>query len=134
MFRAKRAGPRWPAPSGSISCAPSRWAAQAFARALEDRHCAVVLPPELDIVCPFPRLASASAISERCERAFDSLANAGWHVAKLRLQTDWLLRTHPSIERDRDAVTTLRMVLMKPGHAAIVDELAAAVSQHLSAS
>jgi hypothetical protein len=71
-------------------------------------------------------------ISERCERAFDSLAQAGWHVAKLRLQTDWLRRTHPAVERDSDALTTLRMVLMKPGHAPIVDELAAAVSEHLA--
>jgi glutamate/tyrosine decarboxylase-like PLP-dependent enzyme len=112
--------------------AASRGAAQAFARALDDRDCSVVVPPELDIVCPFPRLARASAITERCERAFDSLAQAGWHVAKLRLQTDWLRRTHPAIERDSDALTTLRMVLMKPAHAPIVDELAAAVSEHLA--
>jgi glutamate/tyrosine decarboxylase-like PLP-dependent enzyme len=112
--------------------AASRRAAQTFARALDDRDCSVVVPPELDIVCPFPRLARACAITERCERAFDSLAQAGWHVAKLRLQTDWLRRTHPAVERDSDALTTLRMVLMKPGHAPIVDELAAAVSEHLA--
>ena len=111
--------------------AASRGAAQAFARALEDRDCSVVVAPELDIVCPFPRLARASQISEHCERAFDSLAQAGWHVAKLRLQTDWLLRSHPAIERDSDTITTLRTVLMKPSHAAIVDELASAIRNGL---
>ena len=112
--------------------APSRRAAQAFARALEDRDCSVVVAPELDIVCPFPRLAGARAISESCERAFDSLAQAGWHVAKLQLRTDWLRRTHPGVEPDSDTLTTLRMVLMKPTHAPIVDELAAAVCEHLT--
>jgi glutamate/tyrosine decarboxylase-like PLP-dependent enzyme len=112
--------------------AASRGAAQTFARALEDRNCTVVVAPELDIVCPFPRLARASQISERCEAAFDSLAQAGWHVAKLRLQTDWLLRSHPAIERDSDTTTTLRMVLMKPTHAAIVDELANAIRDSLA--
>jgi glutamate/tyrosine decarboxylase-like PLP-dependent enzyme len=112
--------------------AASRRAAQAFARALADRDCSVVVAPELDIVCPFPRLARASQISERCERAFASLAQAGWHVAKLRLQTDWLLRTHPAIERDSDTTTTLRSVLMKPTHAAIVDELATAIRDSLA--
>jgi glutamate/tyrosine decarboxylase-like PLP-dependent enzyme len=111
--------------------AASRGAAQVFARALEDRDCSVVVAPELDIVCPFPRLTRASQISERCERAFDSLAQAGWHVAKLRLQTDWLLRSHPAIERDSDTTTTLRAVLMKPTHAAIVDELASAIRDSL---
>jgi glutamate/tyrosine decarboxylase-like PLP-dependent enzyme len=112
--------------------APSRWAAQAYTAALEDRGCAVVVAPELDIVCPFPPLARTSEITRRCELAFDSLAQAGWHVAKLRVASDWLLRSHPAIERDSDEVTTLRMVLMKPGHAMIVDELAAAVCEHLA--
>ena len=112
--------------------AHSRRAAQAYAGALADRGCAVVVAPELDIVCPFPPLARTSEIASRCELAFDSLAQAGWHVAKLRVASDWLLRSHPAIERDSDEVTTLRMVLMKPGHAAIVDELAAAVCEHLN--
>jgi glutamate/tyrosine decarboxylase-like PLP-dependent enzyme len=112
--------------------APSRRAAQAFARALDDRDCSVVVAPELDIVCPFPRLTRARDISESCERAFDSLAQTGWHVAKLRLRTDWLRRTHPEVERDSDALTTLRMVLMKPTHAPIVDALADAVCEHLT--
>jgi glutamate/tyrosine decarboxylase-like PLP-dependent enzyme len=111
--------------------AATRDAAQKLARALEDTEVAVVLEPDLDIICPFPRLARASQISARCEQAFDSLAAGGWHAAKLRLQTDWLRQRHPWIECDADTVTTLRMVLMKPAHADIVDELAAVVREHL---
>lgn len=111
--------------------AATRSAAQELARALEDTEVAVVLEPDLDILCPFPRLARASQISARCEQAFASLAAAGWHVAKLRLNTEWLRQRHPWIECDAATVTSLRMVLMKPAHADIVDELAAVVREHL---
>jgi len=90
------------------------------------------VPPALDIVCPFPRLERASQISAACERAFDRLADDGWHAAKLRVATDWLRRTHPQIEADAVEVTTLRMVLMKPEHLQIVDELASALRDHLA--
>jgi glutamate/tyrosine decarboxylase-like PLP-dependent enzyme len=112
--------------------AASRSAAQRLAVALAQDQLAVVAAPELDIVCPFPRLASAAQISTRSERAFDSLAQAGWHAAKIRLQTAWLRRSHPEIEGDADQVTTLRLVLMKPSHAAIVDQLAGVLREHLA--
>jgi glutamate/tyrosine decarboxylase-like PLP-dependent enzyme len=111
--------------------AASRDAAQRLTGALRERELAVVLAPELDIVCPFAPLARASQIGERCERAFDALAGDGWHVAKLRLDADWLRLTHPHVEPDADQVTTLRLVLMKPAHAAIVEELADALRAHL---
>jgi len=91
----------------------------------------VVVAPELDIVCVFPRLERASAIGERCEQAFGSLAHAGWHTAKLTAETAWLRRSHPWIEPDAEALTVLRMVLMKPAHADVLDELAAVLRQHL---
>ena len=114
--------------------AATRSAAQQLASAFEDTEVAVVLAPDLDIICPFPRLARASQITARCERAFDSLAAAGWHAAKLRVQTAWLTQRHPWIECDADEVTTLRMVLMKPAHAGIVDELASVVREHLASA
>ena len=115
---------------GAHLAAP-RGAAIDLTAALTDTDVAVVTEPELDIVCPFPRLSRASQISERCEAAFDSLANAGWHVAKLRLDTRWLRLSHPGVDLDADEVTTLRMVLMKPAHANIVTELAEVVREHL---
>jgi len=112
--------------------AASRAAAQHLAAALSDAGLDLVVAPELDIVCPLPRLLSAAQISERCELAFDSLAQAGWHAAKLRVQTAWLRRTHPQIEPDADQLTTLRLVLMKPAHAGIVDQLSGVLREHLT--
>jgi len=112
--------------------APARAAAQRLARALDGSPLALVTEPELDIVCPFPRAATASQISARCEAAFDTLAQDGWHAAKLRVEVAWLRRRHPWIEPDADTVTTLRLVLMKPSHLAVVDELAAVLREHLA--
>jgi glutamate/tyrosine decarboxylase-like PLP-dependent enzyme len=112
--------------------APGRAAALALARLLEPTALTLVTSPDLDIVCPFPRLGRASQISAACERAFDGLAGDGWHAAKLRVETGWLARSHPQIEADAAEVTTLRMVLMKPEHLDVVEELAAALGEHLA--
>ena len=111
--------------------AESRSAATSVASALEGSGVELVVEPQLDIVCPFPHLARASEITARCEAAFDSLARAGWHAAKLRVATGWLRRRHAWIEADSAEVTTLRMVLMKPSHAAIAAELVAVLREHL---
>jgi hypothetical protein len=55
-------------------------------------------------------------------------------VAKLRVGTAWLRRTHPWVDADADDVTTLRLVLMKPTHREIADELARALEAHLVSS
>jgi glutamate/tyrosine decarboxylase-like PLP-dependent enzyme len=113
--------------------AGARAAALALARALaRSDQVALVVEPELDIVCPFPRLKRASEISARCDLAFDSLAAAGWHVAKLRCDSSWLRRRHPWIEVDEERVTTLRCALMKPEHLELAEEIAAALVQHLA--
>ena len=79
-----------------------------------------------------PRSARASQISAACERAFDALAHDGWHAAKLRIATSWLRRRHPTIADDAAQVTTLRLVLMKPEHLGVVDELALALEASLA--
>jgi glutamate/tyrosine decarboxylase-like PLP-dependent enzyme len=102
-------------------------AARAAALALADRlggRLELVVEPELDIICAFPRSASAAAITEASEHAFTTLAGAGWHVAKLRVETEWLRRSHPWVEPDVRTTTVLRLCLMKPEHLAVVDELA----------
>jgi glutamate/tyrosine decarboxylase-like PLP-dependent enzyme len=94
--------------------AAARSAALELAALLKaDERTELVVEPELDIVCVLPTADRASA-----DRAFDTLAADGWHVAKLRL----------------DARTTaLRCCLMKAEHAAVVPELAAALAEHLAA-
>jgi hypothetical protein len=103
--------------------AAARAAGLALADAVRD-DLELVVEPELDIVCPFPGYPSASAISAACERAFETLASSGWHVAKLRLETEWLRRSRPWIDADAETTTVLRLCLLKPEHLAVVDELA----------
>ena len=111
----------------------ARRAGRALAAAVEaEERLAVVVEPELDIVCPFARAPSASAISATSERAFDALAEQGWHVAKLRLDTAWLRRRHGWIEADEESTTVLRCCLMKPEHVDVADELAAALTAALA--
>jgi glutamate/tyrosine decarboxylase-like PLP-dependent enzyme len=84
----------------------------------------LVVEPELDIVCLFPGYPSAAAITDSTERAFETLAGTDWHVAKLRLDTEWLRRSHSWIEPDAPSTTVLRLCLIKPEHLGIVDDLA----------
>lgn len=112
---------------------PARAAALELAAALRrDGRAVPVLDPEVDIVCVLPRGSSAAAAGAAAERAFDTLAADGWHVAKLRVDTGWLRRRHPEVEADADAVTVLRCCLLKPEHAAIAGELATALADHLT--
>jgi glutamate/tyrosine decarboxylase-like PLP-dependent enzyme len=114
--------------------ASTRAAALAFAKGLASHDdVAMVVEPDLDIVCSFARLPTASAISASAERAFDALAEQGWHVAKLRLDTDWLRRGQPDIEADAPTVTVLRSTLMKPEHLDVAGELADATAAALTA-
>jgi glutamate/tyrosine decarboxylase-like PLP-dependent enzyme len=107
--------------------AGARAAALRVAEGLEGTGVALVVPPDLDIVCPFPAAGRASEISARCEAAFDALAADGWHVAKLRVDAAWLAAGHVGVVADADTVTTLRCCLMKPEHLAVADDLAGAL-------
>ena len=95
-------------------------------------HVATVVNAELDIVCSFAKLPTASAISASAERAFDTLAREGWHVAKLRLDTSWLRRRHPWIEADAPTVTVLRSCLLKKEHLDVATDLAEATAAALA--
>jgi len=111
-----------------------RAAALALASALARHSVALVVEPELDIVCCFAPRPRASQITAASVRAFDVLADEGWHVAKLQLDTRWLRRTHPHVEPDEPRVSVLRCCLMKDAHADVTDELAAALADALIAS
>lgn len=114
--------------------AGARAAALDVAAALQDdERTALVVDPQLDIVCVLPAGASARAAGAAAVRAFDTLAQSGWHVAKLRVATDWLRRRHPEIEPDAPTTTVLRCCLLKQEHAAVAPQLAAALAAHLAA-
>lgn len=113
--------------------ARARTAALDVAAALRaDGRTTLVVEPELDIVCVVPAGASARAASRAAARAFDTLADSGWHVAKLRVGTDWLRRGHPEIEPDAPTTTVLRCCLLKHEHADVAPQLATALADHLA--
>jgi glutamate/tyrosine decarboxylase-like PLP-dependent enzyme len=114
---------------GSV-LAGARAAALAFAEGAGE-ELPLVVPPDLDIVCPFPRLPRASEVTAACDAAFDRLAEQGWHLAKLRVGAEWLAARHPWLEPDAPDVTVLRSVLMKPEHLHVVDALLAAIRSAL---
>jgi glutamate/tyrosine decarboxylase-like PLP-dependent enzyme len=93
--------------------AAARSAALELAGLLDaDERTELVLEPELDIVC-----VRSATDPDAAERAFDTLAEDGWHVAKLRLD---------------DGTTVLRCCLLKQEHAGIASDLAAVLAEHLT--
>ncbi len=111
----------------------ARAAALELAAGLDaDERTTVVLPPDVDIVCVVPAGASAAHASAAADRAFDTLAEDGWHVAKLRADTGWLRRRHPEIAGDAPTTTALRCCLLKQEHAGVARELAATLAEHLT--
>jgi glutamate/tyrosine decarboxylase-like PLP-dependent enzyme len=109
-------------------------ALEAAAALAADPRTAVVVEPETDIVCVLPAGASAAEAAAAAERAFATLAADGWHVAELRLRTEWLLRMHPEIVADAESTIALRCCLLKAAHAAVAGELAVALADHLAAA
>jgi glutamate/tyrosine decarboxylase-like PLP-dependent enzyme len=102
------------------------------ARLDADDRVALLVEPELDIVCCLARRAPDP--SAAAERAFAALAADGWHVATVRLDTDWARRRHPWLDAAAPTVTALRCCLLKPEHLDVVDELAEALAAALDAT
>jgi glutamate/tyrosine decarboxylase-like PLP-dependent enzyme len=72
--------------------------------------------PELDIVVWIPREATVSAASARSRRIFEEAARRNLHLALAELPADFFDLEKAGIARDRETVTCLRSVLMKPEH------------------
>ncbi len=80
------------------------------------------LAPELDIVVWAVAARSVSESSVRARRIFDAAAARGLHLALAELPAD-LVDPAGRLSRDREVVTCLRSVLMKPEHLAWVPEI-----------
>jgi tyrosine decarboxylase/aspartate 1-decarboxylase len=72
--------------------------------------------PELDIVVWISRERSASAASARSRRIFEEAARRDLHLALAELPADFFDLEGAGIARDRETLTCLRSVLMKPEH------------------
>jgi glutamate/tyrosine decarboxylase-like PLP-dependent enzyme len=113
-----------------------RAAALAFyARLGEDERIATAFAPELDIVIFVPRAGSVSGASGLSRRIFEAAAKRNLHLAVAELPATFWSGNLGAMQRDRETVTCLRSVLMKPEHfewvPRICDELSAAAQEVL---
>jgi glutamate/tyrosine decarboxylase-like PLP-dependent enzyme len=94
----------------------SREAALAlFARLSRNARFVPAFPPQLDIVVWAVRASSLSASSAAARRLFAEAARRGLHLALAELPAAFFA-FGDEVARDRETVTALRSVLMKPEH------------------
>jgi tyrosine decarboxylase/aspartate 1-decarboxylase len=79
--------------------------------------------PELDIVVWVPREKKAGAASQLSRRIFEAAARRNLHLALAELPVTFFDPSGAVLVRDRDTVTCLRSVLMKPEHADWIDRI-----------
>jgi tyrosine decarboxylase / aspartate 1-decarboxylase len=113
-----------------------RAAALIFYEKIEkDERFAAAFAPELDIVIFAPRAKSVSDISTLSRRIFDAAAKRNLHLAVAEVPVVFWGANLGAVARDRETMTCLRSVLMKPEHLEwiprIWDELLAATSEVL---
>ena len=93
------------------------------AKLAADKRFLTAFAPELDIVVWMPRAKSASEASRLSRRIFDEAGKRDLHLAVAELPADFFDLAAAGIARDRDTVTCLRSVLMKPEHADWVERI-----------
>lgn len=95
----------------------TRAAALAFYEKLQaDGRFVTACAPELDIVVWALRAARLSEASELARLVFAEAARRGLHLALAELPAELFDLTAAGMLRDRDTITCLRSVLMKPEH------------------
>ncbi len=108
-----------------------------YERIEKDERFAAAFRPELDIVIFAPRAKSVSEMSTLSRRIFDAAAKRNLHLAVAEMPVVFWGENLGAIERDRETMTCLRSVLMKPEHLEwiprIWDVLSAATSEVLGA-
>jgi tyrosine decarboxylase/aspartate 1-decarboxylase len=80
-------------------------------------------PPELDIVVFAPRASSFTEMSAKSRAVFATAADRGLHLALAELPAAFFNSLDPAIRLDRDTITCLRSVLMKPEHLDWIDPI-----------
>ena len=91
-------------------------------------------PPELDIVVWIPRAESATEASLRSRRIFEEAARRNLHLALAELPSEFFDLGRAGIARDRETVTCLRSVLMKPEHREWTSRILAILGEAADAS
>jgi glutamate/tyrosine decarboxylase-like PLP-dependent enzyme len=85
-------------------------------RLLNDNRFVAAFAPELDIVAFAPRAGSVSDASAFTRKIFDAAARRNLHLAVAELPAEFFAPNRHKMKQDRDTMTCLRSVLMKPEH------------------
>ena len=102
----------------------SREAARALYKRLQtDNRFITPFAPELDILIFALRADTVSATSLLSRRIFDAAAQRDLHLALADLPLHLFQNLPLNMKRDRDTITCLRSVLMKPAHFDWVDQI-----------
>jgi glutamate/tyrosine decarboxylase-like PLP-dependent enzyme len=87
-----------------------------FEKLEADARFVTAFTPELDIVVFAPNAASVSESSVLSRRIFDAAAKRDLHLAVAELPVRFWEANLVAMRRDRETITCLRSVLMKPEH------------------
>ncbi len=87
-----------------------------FEKLRADERFVTAFPPELDIVVFVPRAGSASDGSVLSRKIFEAAAKRNLHLAVAELPIHFWEANLRGMKRDRETLTCLRSVLMKPEH------------------
>jgi tyrosine decarboxylase / aspartate 1-decarboxylase len=98
-------------------------ALQLYARVNSDPFFMTAFSPQLDILVFAPRAASFSESSELARHIFAEAALLDLHLAVAELPAAFWRAANPDVRADRDTITCLRSVLMKPEHLDWIDAI-----------
>src|SRR5467141_3368385 len=94
-----------------------------FDKLRADARFVTAFAPELDIVVFVPRAASVSKSSALSRKIFEAAAKRDLHLAVAELPIRFWEENLGAIRRDRETITCLRSVLIKPEHFDWVDRI-----------
>jgi len=94
-----------------------------FQKLRADSRFVTAFPPELGIVVFAPRGTSMSQSSALSRKIFDAAAKRGLHLAVAELPLHFWAQDLGDMKRDRETLTCLRSVLMKPEHLDWIDRI-----------
>ena len=94
-----------------------------FDKLKSDSRFVTAFAPELDILVFAPRGDSISESSARSRKIFEAAARRNLHLAVAELPLHFWEKNLGGMKRDRETLTCLRSVLMKPEHLEWVDRI-----------
>ena len=100
-----------------------------YDRLQKDDRFVTAFPPELDIVVWASRASTVSESSGIARRIFAEAAQHHLHLALAELPVSFFDFPGVGVAQDRDTVTCLRSVLMKPEHREWIDRIWATLDE-----